>query len=177
MKPYMKPYRYARHSPLVQSATEPTVRPSTILDESTTQRNQQSDTRTPSATQRNADHSPGRQPLQYSNAFRILKIHAGKEDAPIECNLLVRRLHSGGSASSTSSALIDPEPFDALSYHWGLREGNCFVKILADSEAFHIHIRPNLDSALRHLRKENEPVYIWVSTSRRVLLSPHSVVI
>ena len=163
----MRKYDYSRHSPLVQAGAETTVGPSTILDDSRTQRYQQSETSASSATGRSAHRSPLRQPLQYSNAFRILRIHAGKPESPIECNLLVRRLHSGGSAGSMSSALIDPEPFDALSYHWGPKEGNCFVKILAESEAFQIRIRPNLDSALRHLRREDEDIYIWVSTTGR----------
>ena len=107
--------------------------------------------------------------LQYSNAFRVLKVHPGKWEAPIECNLLVRRLRAGGSAGSTSSILKDSEPFDALSYHWGLPETGYSVKILAQSEAFRIAIRSNLDSALRHLRHEENDVYLWVSTMLSLL--------
>lgn len=149
----MKQYDYAKHSSLVQQPIAGHSRSNT-LEEPINQSRRGSDP---------GQQNPATQPLQYANAFRVLRVHPGKRDAPIVCNLLVRRLRTGGSAATVSTAFKEPEPFDALSYHWGLRGGNCAVQILAESEAYEIPIRSNLDEALRQLRREEEVVHLWVS--------------
>lgn len=88
-----------------------------------------------------------------SHAFRVLKVRPGKPDDPIECNLLVRDLPDKATAKCA---------YDALSYNWGPKGGDCSVRILVDSDAYNITIRRNLDAALRRLRDKTRPIYLWV---------------
>ena len=101
--------------------------------------------------------------MQCTDAFRLLKVYPGPREAPIECNLLVRSLKPGTPVSSTSAKRFeDPEPYDALSYHWGDQSGDYVVKILVQHEATEVNIGRNLDSALRQFRSETAPIYLWV---------------
>ncbi|EEY20312.1 conserved hypothetical protein [Verticillium alfalfae VaMs.102] len=61
----------------------------------------------------------------------------------------------------------DPS-FEALSYTWGAADDSESIRVISrdhrlDQGSFHaLHVRPNLASALRHLRYENRPRTLWV---------------
>ena len=99
--------------------------------------------------------------------FRLLNLHPARGSADLECNLVIRSL--GKVADSTSPTLDhfprapDPEEYRALSYTWGLpSKSDLFIKILADSRAYRIAIRHNLETGLRQLRSPDDEQFFWI---------------
>lgn len=99
--------------------------------------------------------------------FRLLNLHPGQGSADLESDLVVRSL--GGITDSTSptfdraSRVPCPERYQALSYTWGPASRNdLFIKLLAQSRAYRIAIRPNLESALRQLRSPDHEQFFWI---------------
>ena len=94
--------------------------------------------------------------------IRLLKLLPGDTQADVEANLLIRWIRE--ERGSSDETFLAPEPYEALSYHWGRDDPNSrlFVKILAESQSYFIPIRPNLDLALRRLRHRNQARYLWV---------------
>lgn len=83
-------------------------------------------------------------PLYSSGMCRVLILEAGSFNSPIIC-----RLHT------LSLALAH---YTALSYVWGnTRE---MTSITVNGEAF--NVGRNLETALRYLRKEKRPMFLWV---------------
>ena len=108
--------------------------------------------------------------------FRLLKLHPGRGDTDLEGNLIAYSLkkepeEDNGSVDG-SSVIIDgdadllappPEPYEALSYTWGSPgQSEVFIKILSQSEAYRIAIRPTLKSALRQLRSPSIDKFFWI---------------
>lgn len=79
--------------------------------------------------------------------IRVLKLlPSASFDAPLECRLVHRALHG------------DSDGYEALSYVWG---GNEFTaEITLNNEPY--SITPNLDIALRHLRRPSAERTLWV---------------
>ena len=108
--------------------------------------------------------------------FRLLKLHPGRGDTDLEGNLIVYSLkkvpeEDTGSLYGSSimiegdgdSLAPPPEPYEALSYTWGSPgKTEVFIKILSQSEAYRIAIRPTLESALRQLRSPDTDKFFWV---------------
>ena len=108
--------------------------------------------------------------------FRLLKLHPGQGNTDLEGNLIVYSLKKESEEDTGSvygsSVIIDgdgdqsappPEPYEALSYTWGSPgKSEVFIKILSQSEAYRIAIRPNLESALRQLRSPGNDKFFWV---------------
>lgn len=93
------------------------------------------------------------EPYQYQpidlakDAIRVLKLVHGHETEPIECDLV--------------ESLLGEEqgiPYQALSYTWGTSTNNQTVKLCGIKK----RVTENLHSALLHLRKPNEDVWLWV---------------
>ncbi len=104
-------------------------------------------------------HSPLRE-----GQFRLLNLHPARGSADLESNLVVRSLGTAvDSASPILSRAPNPEPYRALSYTWGPPcQNDLFIKILADSRAFRIAIRLNLETALRQLRSPDREQFFWI---------------
>ena len=103
---------------------------------------------------------------------RLLKLHPGSWNADLEGNLVQRSILPLKQArtkhwGNRSLVIHNPEPYDALSYHWGpdwnSEDEARYIKILVQSEVYIIRIRPNLFHALRQLRSLSDtPLYLWV---------------
>lgn len=98
-------------------------------------------------------------PVLSTEAFRILKIHPGKQDSDIVCNLTVHKL-----LNAQNTAFPDPPRYDALSYTWGPQHGDKRVRILESNNIHDLPVGPNLDSALRQFRHATDFVHLWVSS-------------
>lgn len=87
---------------------------------------------------------------------RILALHAGSFEEDLEADLLVAVItdYEGLGLKSEDRNV----PYEALSYTWGQQ---IFSKtILCNGVA--VGITENLDEALRHLRRIDEKIYLWV---------------
>ncbi|KAK1974411.1 heterokaryon incompatibility protein [Colletotrichum cereale] len=70
---------------------------------------------------------------------------AARDSSPLRC--------------AVSTTPIDaPRPYRALSYTWGLPEKSHSI----DVEGARLGITASLDAALRHVRREDEPVTLWI---------------
>src|SRR5579859_7954840 len=88
-------------------------------------------------------------PLKYGE-IRLLKLHPGSGTADLESNLVRPSISTNLRSDSVDSEknfrappCSSPEPYEALSYTWGSENNDLFIKILAESEAYCIPIRPN----------------------------------
>lgn len=84
--------------------------------------------------------------------IRLLKLHTGKLDHELEYTLVTCR--------------PDAEKYTALSYTWGTEPCATSIKVSARGQTYEIPVRPNLESALRHLRARpsfsEESRHLWV---------------
>jgi hypothetical protein len=106
------------------------------------------------------------------DCVRLLRIHPGAFEEQINASLLVVTDDELGS---------EKFPYSALSYNWGNGEDDCTIVIQenpasspvksiskaldalrAAAQAKIIKVKPNLYEALRHLRKENDWIALWV---------------
>jgi len=110
--------------------------------------------------------------LLRGDEIRLLSISKGNKEAPLNCKMLIKPLKDVR------------KKYNALSYHWGSNDAGSAKNMITIVDAqpslaavvghamgkgkpndpipkqFFIH--DNLNSALRHLRQENRPVFIWV---------------
>lgn len=90
---------------------------------------------------------PGPPYIRYldKNDFRLIRLHPGDWNAPLICELFIGKPENAPK-------------YEALSWVWGSQ----FVtrSILVDDVEMQIAV--NLDTALRHLRRENAKVVLWV---------------
>lgn len=77
--------------------------------------------------------------------FRVLRLHAGQHDEPIDCTL--------ATVSRSKSPL-----YSALSYTWG--SGTDRKTIIIGGQS--VNVTPNCESALRHIRRKDATVTLWV---------------
>ena len=85
-------------------------------------------------------------PIEPSQGFRILLLQPAPElSADIKCNLIYVEFK-------------DHPDYEALSYVWGDRSERGSVTL----DGRDVHVTPNLESALRYLRKTDSPRYLWV---------------
>ncbi|KAK6851550.1 hypothetical protein PG995_011675 [Apiospora arundinis] len=83
--------------------------------------------------------------LEDPDSIRLVVINPGEWTSPISCHLIYRRLDS-------------PPDYAALSYAWGSPRAT--RPILVDGVKFQVTV--NLESALRHLRRESDSLTIWI---------------
>ncbi|KAH8693273.1 heterokaryon incompatibility protein-domain-containing protein [Talaromyces proteolyticus] len=83
--------------------------------------------------------------------IRLLNLYAGDSHEELVGNLKVIKLMSD-----------DVHHYDTLSYTWGDHDPTELIKIIQDNQQYYIRIRPNLHSALQHLRSHRENRYLWV---------------
>jgi len=84
-------------------------------------------------------------PIEAKTEFRLLRLLPGRFDDPLVCDLEV-------------FTLANPPPYDALSYAWDKRDAPQPMLLNGHNRV----IKSNLNSALRHLRKEDSALTIWV---------------
>ncbi|CZR68222.1 uncharacterized protein PAC_18121 [Phialocephala subalpina] len=106
------------------------------------------------------------QDLAYHDDIRILKIMCGDQAAPLKCMLLPSALPTiNGRPSSSTSKMHD---YFALSYCWGREEPTHPItmydeqlqKLTLSNSIF--YIQENVAAALRHFRREDADVNIWI---------------
>jgi hypothetical protein len=83
-------------------------------------------------------------PLSNPEEIRLLILHSGKGAGIVECALHHESLSNSG-------------PYEALSYTWG---SDVLQPILLNQHVF--HVRANLASALKHLRRKDSSRVLWV---------------
>jgi hypothetical protein len=86
-------------------------------------------------------------PLRFPDSIRILTLQpAENENDQLVCRLLARRIkHEAGA-------------YEALSYVWGDKNGSANIHC----NGAPLNITRNLEDALRKIRLEKEPRYLWV---------------
>ena len=62
------------------------------------------------------------------------------------------------SCHLTITPIFEPKAYKAVSYTWGTSERTCSLDISGTK----LPITPALDTALRHLRRRDEPMVLWV---------------
>jgi len=100
-------------------------------------------------------------PLPFpASQIRLLELHPSASQFPgVEPHSAAPDGFARPIHCSIRSASIDsPPPYQALSYCWG--ENNLSRSVHIDGAE--LGITESLDSALRHLRQEREPVVIWI---------------
>lgn len=88
------------------------------------------------------------------SGLRLLKLHGGKAN-----NL------RGNLIRHDTLGKIQNDPYDALSYTWGQADATSVIEIIAQDTVHELPITPNLESALRQLRDENNPLkyrLLWI---------------
>lgn len=108
--------------------------------------------------------------------IRLLNLHPGRPDDELNASLEIYHLSVTDleivrdEGVKVRRKLLEekklPRPdYEALSYYWGNKAENRYqfpIKILKENKPFRKFLRPNLDSALRHLRLETEERFLWV---------------
>lgn len=93
-------------------------------------------------------HTPYRTKLHNTKEIRLVRVSAGRWHDPIRCILIRRKLNNAAGQL----------PYRALSYVWG----NSAVTDTIDLEELPFQITLNLSCALRHLRKVDGEILLWV---------------
>lgn len=78
--------------------------------------------------------------------IRLLELQAGQNSDPVKCDLVTASLDNQDIA------------YDALSYTWGTDDASCSMLLAGRT----FRIRPNLEVALRRLRKTDRARRLWV---------------
>ncbi|KAI1869242.1 uncharacterized protein JN550_005872 [Neoarthrinium moseri] len=60
--------------------------------------------------------------------------------------------------SLLTTPIESPQPFKALSYHWGTDDKTCSLEVSGSC----VRITPSLDTALRYVATQQETLYLWV---------------
>jgi hypothetical protein len=85
-------------------------------------------------------------PFTYPDSeLRLLILEPGKKDADLHCQL-------------TTVSSVSERHYEALSYCWGTEEST--IPIFVCGKA--VRVKPNLEHALRNLRREKTHRVIWV---------------
>ncbi|KAK5734367.1 hypothetical protein LTR17_009031 [Elasticomyces elasticus] len=77
--------------------------------------------------------------------IRLLKVHSGAKDDPVNCSL-------------AHASLADAPEYSALSYVWG--DPHKLAHLVVDGTA--LRVTSNLEIALRHVRSSSEDLTLWV---------------
>lgn len=88
-------------------------------------------------------------PLREGHGIRLLRLHGGPTDAPLQGRLML----SDGK-----------ETYEALSYAGVPEEGRSSIEIFSAASAFKITIKPNLEAALRQLRLPDRYRLLWIDS-------------
>ncbi|KAJ0160364.1 Heterokaryon incompatibility protein 6, OR allele [Colletotrichum tanaceti] len=64
--------------------------------------------------------------------------------------------------SITTTPIATPRPYEALSYTWGPPDKSHSIDVVAGGGRRRLGITASLDAALRHLRRRDGPVTIWI---------------
>jgi Heterokaryon incompatibility protein (HET) len=86
------------------------------------------------------------------NQIRLLVVHEGDENDPVECSLRTATLARDGEPQK-------PE-YEALSYYWGRGDPTQKFFLRPSTQAF--YVRPNLYTALKRFRREKESLVMWI---------------
>ncbi|MCJ1247071.1 hypothetical protein MMC30_004282 [Trapelia coarctata] len=81
--------------------------------------------------------------------IRIIKLHRGAENDPVEWSYEYHYLHHHVE-------------YESLSYTWGEAAASRRAFVHDQNEVTYLYIRPNLELALRRLRRQDEERYLWV---------------
>jgi len=84
-------------------------------------------------------------PHQYS--IRLLKLHGGPFEAPLEGNLIIRN---------------GKQEYEALSYTWGDEKESKPLRLINSDDVHVIMLTTNLEAALRHLRHPKTVRLLWI---------------
>ncbi|KAJ4189080.1 hypothetical protein NW767_011731 [Fusarium falciforme] len=85
------------------------------------------------------------EPLETGSIRLLFLLEAEEDDGDLECALL-------------HFELSEVTEYTALSYVWGDENNSCAIYIGDD----YLPITANLEDALRHIRRRDQPVWIWV---------------
>ncbi|RSL41927.1 hypothetical protein CEP54_015662 [Fusarium duplospermum] len=85
------------------------------------------------------------EPLETGSIRLLFLLEADEDDDDLECALL-------------HFELSEVTEYTALSYVWGDESNPCAIYIGDE----YLPITPNLEDALRHLRRRDQPVWLWV---------------
>jgi hypothetical protein len=87
-------------------------------------------------------HAPFKSP---DSELRLLVLEPGKEDADLHCQL-------------TTVSSVSARHYEALSYCWGTEESTVRIFVCGKD----MQVKPNLEHALKNLRREKRHRIIWV---------------
>lgn len=93
-------------------------------------------------------HTPYTSKLHNSEDYRVVRISAGRWHDPLRCKLIDRRLDDADGEL----------PYRALSYVWGSSSVTDTIKL----QDLPFQITLNLSCALRHLRRVDGEILLWV---------------
>jgi hypothetical protein len=117
--------------------------------------------------------------------IRLLRLHPGSFDDQLISGLTEHYLPNYDSQSQHDDLPVpsanvpairtlddeahDGLTYEALSYHWGPRDPDCWLTILDEKKAFRfetkgLNITPNLAKALRSLRYKNNTRVLWIDS-------------
>jgi hypothetical protein len=92
------------------------------------------------------------QPLSSETSFRIIDLYPSRiQNAPLRCNILELNI-------MPDSTKDHPQPYEALSYVWGIPSGTCELYCGSGT----LQLTPNCESALRSLRYDSKLRKIFV---------------
>lgn len=114
-----------------------------------------------------ATPSPYHTRLHGENVFRVVHIAPGKWRDPIKCNL---SHHSHDTLNSRIFFTVPPCTYRALSYAWGSSR----VKEVIYLEDVPVKVTLNLFCALRHLRRADQSISLWIDALVRLLTDAQS---
>lgn len=106
-------------------------------------------------------HTPYTSKLYTSEEIRLVRVAAGRWHEPIRCTLFCHGLDEA----------LKPPPYRALSYVWG-------SSLVTDTIALQdlpFQVTLNLSCALRHLRRVDSEILLWVDALVSILLWPNSI--
>lgn len=98
-------------------------------------------------------------------SIRLLKLHPGAVNDPLEAHFVVKPLISFPGSDVYDDNPDSIEPYTALSYSWGPVDragGERYIKIFTGDDVYHIAIRSNLESALYQLRHTDKTTFFWI---------------
>ena len=108
-----------------------------------------------STAQEEVDDASGFGPFDYSYSplsdytqrFRLLRLFPRSRNAAIQAKLYERH---------------EVNEYEALSYTWGQEDASASIALRARGCLYRFQIRPNLESALKHLRYTNDVRDLWI---------------
>src|SRR5271154_1707381 len=102
--------------------------------------------------------------LQGQNTLRLLKLRPASH-GDIDCELIEFELTNadyGDLLSPSSPHVLKAEPYEAVSWCWGREPLSKSIRIHREDQAFSFRITPNLELALRSLRRKDRARLLWI---------------